>query len=715
MAPQNTPNIKGPTLKPSINGFKMFKLNIRRKGRSNSLDNDSENASVPESPTHTHKHHSNPDEFPKIWDDSPVVNPLKNRPKPREERMPPRMVRRANTEQGESVMPLRIPKLRASTPNLREASTSMETGVSSTHVRNGADQTAGYKMELKHRRLLEEMANNCARELGDRKEWGYWFKAYTDGRYNMSNPPQTPPRDPLLLWIPTPFPADEVDRLQALNRYDISIASKIEADLRTVLRNTATALKAEFASISLIDYESETFLLNHPIRIGAEIRTKRSYSIGAHVMLASDTMVVLDTKQWISKDWRFKGNPSLGFGSSRINFYAGSPLISPDGYNIGVLTITSRTARTTFGKNDLRTLNNFANVVSTHLERLLPESRRRISLLKSKNAGLQARDAENINTFANIPPAREIVVRYSTELEPSPLSPMPQDSKNRMIETRLEAEQKLTAIPYQDYHQGSLPVLPSLPPPPTTVDTLTPRAPPTPPASSTLFPHQQLIQKRPKPQTPPVSPATPPRSPPSPPIPLNLPLTTFPNPKNLPQARTIISTIAKEINFDYLYIIRLEPTSTKLTYKDLLFSQNFQIVMVHSYCRNQPPAGSANQALNTELHMKALRDKCGLTAINTRESSNSVGGGGGGGRRAGGDFYQTSVLLPVQRDYVDDRGRIITGEDHFGGTSVAGREKGGRVCRGYILGAYKRRNTGDSQVAIEKLGEVARRLGDVMF
>ncbi|KAK6541048.1 hypothetical protein TWF694_008426 [Orbilia ellipsospora] len=271
MAPQNPSESEDTTPKSALTSFKMFKLNIRRKERSASLYNDLENVSPLDSPTRTRKHHNNPDDFPRIWNDSPVVNPLKNRPRPREERMPSSMAIRANTGQTESVVAPRMPKLRASTPDLRQTPryAEMRTNARAMHmiVRNRTDQTAGYKIELKHRRLLEEMANNCARELEDRKEWGYWFKAYTDGRYNMSNPPQTPPRDPLLLWIPTPFPADEVDRLQALDRYDLSSASKIEADLRTVLRNAATALKAEFASISLVDYESETFLLNHPIRM----------------------------------------------------------------------------------------------------------------------------------------------------------------------------------------------------------------------------------------------------------------------------------------------------------------------------------------------------------------------------------------------------------------------------------------------------------------
>ncbi|EPS40908.1 hypothetical protein H072_5201 [Dactylellina haptotyla CBS 200.50] len=683
----------------------MFKLNIRRKDRSSSLDADLETIAIPNAPSKTRKHHSSPDEYPTIWNDSPVVNPLRNRPKPREERIPAnwtnmtKKLNRAQTEVAGAPGIPRIPKLRVSTPDMRQRTSFPKTRTSDTSAARASDPSSiEYTMEIRHRRLLEEMANNCARDIEDRKEWGYWFKAYTEGRYNMSNPPQTPPRDPLLLWIPTPFPPNEVERLQALNRYDLINASHIDGDLRTVLRNTATALGAEYASISLVNYESETFLLNHPIRIGTETRTKRACSLGAHVMLSGDTMVIMDTK----RDWRFKGNPSLGSRSSRIRFYAASPLISPDGYNIGILTISSRTPRTMFGKNDLRSLNNFANVVSTHLERLLPEHRRSIHIRKP-SVDLDHRCTENNEPNGDShDPVEETTLRESLEIN-SLQRMLSRSAKSRRTEVRLETEKKLTATSkVYDYYQGGLPVLPSLPILPTAIDILPPRTPPTPPAGSSLF-TQRPIQRIYRPPTPPISPTEPPRSPPTPPIPLNLPLSSFQSPRNLEQARALISEIAKQIDFDYLYIIRLEPTSSKLTYKDLLAAQNFQIVMVHSYRRNPAPSGNANQALNTELHLKALRDRCGLTAVNARDSN---------GGRMNEDCYQIGALLPIQRDYVDYKGNMVAGPACGDGEIT---DKDGRVFRGYMLGAYKRKNNGEYKVAMDTLGSVAGRLGEMMF
>ncbi|KAK6342813.1 hypothetical protein TWF718_008199 [Orbilia javanica] len=718
--PKNPTQHKPLNNKPSISGFKMFKLNILRKDRVGEDSEPEDSMPLPYSQGYDDNNTDSGSGYVAIWNDSPVVKPLKSQLVPREARVtdtripvlkvlaqPPRSAMRDSTaSSNESVYD-------ENEESEKEQITIEEKPINS-------DLLVTRTMEIGHRRLLEEMANYCSRDPSDRKEWGYWFEAYTKGHYNMSHPPQTPPRKLSLSWIPTPFPADEPERLRSLNRYEFSRASHIEADLRTVLRAAATALKAEYASISFVDYESETFILNHPIRIGMEPKTKRAWSLGAHVMLGHDTMVILDTE----KDWRFKGNPTLQSGSNRINFYAGSPLISADGYNIGVLAISGRNPRTIFGKNDLRSLNNFAHVVSTHLERLLPESRRTLSLVEHQKSNTETEHIYRDST-ASAPAkmeerseserrVRSAEMNQKTSSRPTtPKSPGP---SRKVMAARLEAEKTLTKAGRNNrkhsHYQAGLPVLPSLPIPPPTIDILPPRPPPTPPPSATT-PTYKLGQKRFMPgsqtPTPPISPSSIPGSPNSPstppPPPLNLPLSTFQPPQNLPDARNILSDIAQAIDFDYLYIIRLEPTSSTLTYPDLLSPSSFQVIVVRSYRRNPGPPGSANQALNTELHLKALGDRCGLTAVNSRDSG-----------KADNDSYQVSALLPVQRDYVDERGNMIPGP--VCGDGAWGRDStdiGVRVCRGHILGAFKQRNTGNNQEAIEKLRAVAGQLGELMF
>ncbi|KAK6338200.1 hypothetical protein TWF730_002274 [Orbilia blumenaviensis] len=249
----------------------MFKLNILKRDR---VEDDFEEPMpmpLPSPPSYDDINNSDSNGYVAIWNDSPVVKPLANQLIPREARItdtripnlrvlgqPPKSAMKGSRNFSDKLL------LDNDYDNEEEQE---KENIVVKEVPPKIEMSVKRTMEIRHRRLLEEMANDCSREPSDRKEWGYWFEAYTKGHYNMSHPPQTPPREPSLSWIITPFPADEHERLNSLNRYDVSQASHIEGDLRTVLRAAATTLKAEFASISFVDYESETYILNHPIRM----------------------------------------------------------------------------------------------------------------------------------------------------------------------------------------------------------------------------------------------------------------------------------------------------------------------------------------------------------------------------------------------------------------------------------------------------------------
>ncbi|KAI3476344.1 hypothetical protein L1887_62108 [Cichorium endivia] len=70
-----------------------------------------------------------------------------------------------------------------------------------------------------------------------------------------------------------------------------------------------------------------------------------------------------------AKDWRFSGNP-LVKGSPDIRFYAGSPLRTSDGLNIGALCLIDDKPRTQFGPRQRHTLKEFARVVMREMELL---------------------------------------------------------------------------------------------------------------------------------------------------------------------------------------------------------------------------------------------------------------------------------------------------------------------------------------------------------
>jgi GAF domain-containing protein len=74
-------------------------------------------------------------------------------------------------------------------------------------------------------------------------------------------------------------------------------------------------------------------------------------------------MVVLDT----AKDWRFKHHPFVT-GSPNIRFYAGAPLRTAEGFNVGSICIIDNQPRAEFPPRSRMALKEFAGVVIREME-----------------------------------------------------------------------------------------------------------------------------------------------------------------------------------------------------------------------------------------------------------------------------------------------------------------------------------------------------------
>lgn len=133
-----------------------------------------------------------------------------------------------------------------------------------------------------------------------------------------------------------PLPDDEPARLDALRRYGI-LDTDHEDAFDDIARLAADICQTPVALVSFVDSDRQWF----KARVGFSSReTSRDVSFCAHAILQPGPSVVRDALD----DPRFKDNP-LVLSAPYIRFYAGSPLVSAEGFNLGTLCVMDRVPR----------------------------------------------------------------------------------------------------------------------------------------------------------------------------------------------------------------------------------------------------------------------------------------------------------------------------------------------------------------------------------
>ena len=163
-------------------------------------------------------------------------------------------------------------------------------------------------------------------------------------------------------------------RLNDLYSYEI-LDTAPEEEFNDLVELASVFCKAPVSLISLLDRERQWFKARKGFD---EEQTSRSISFCSHALQGDNVMIVEDA----AADIRFAHNP-LVTGEHKIRFYAGAPIVSPEGYKLGTVCVLDNKPRD-FSDEQRRVL----ELISKQVTKLLE--------LRQKNLLIQKKAKESI-------------------------------------------------------------------------------------------------------------------------------------------------------------------------------------------------------------------------------------------------------------------------------------------------------------------------------
>ena len=133
-----------------------------------------------------------------------------------------------------------------------------------------------------------------------------------------------------------PIPLDEEQRLRDLQRHGV-LDSSPDPHFDRIVQLASEVLDMPIALVSLVDRDRQWFLARHGLEA---TQAPRDQAFCAHAIAADQVLVVPDAL----RDERFQSNP-LVLQAPHVRFYAGAPLQSAEGHNLGTLCVIDQKPR----------------------------------------------------------------------------------------------------------------------------------------------------------------------------------------------------------------------------------------------------------------------------------------------------------------------------------------------------------------------------------
>lgn len=165
------------------------------------------------------------------------------------------------------------------------------------------------------------------------------------------------------------LPDNESDRLRAVRRYDV-LDTPPDGAFERITRMAARLFDVPIAIVSIVDSERIWFKSHYGLDVD---EIGREPGLCASAILQDEPWLISDARH----DPRALSNPLVA-GEFGLQFYAGVPLHTHDGYNLGTLCVIDRQPRQV-SDGEAATLTDLAGVVMDELELRL-SARRSIAM-----------------------------------------------------------------------------------------------------------------------------------------------------------------------------------------------------------------------------------------------------------------------------------------------------------------------------------------------